>query len=346
MRALALLVRKDLRLLFRDPLGVVVAFALPLLFAVLFGFVFSEASASGRALSLSAVLPSAGPPSPLAEALAAAPGVELSALDAATAARRLREGGLDLYVDLVGAPRVLYAPGSELRAQLVKGALTALQSELEAPGRAPRVSMERGTFAARKAGPFDASLALGMVWGIVCCAAIYGVSLVSERQRRTLERLCTLPVPTATILAAKALACAITIAAVSASLVAIAVAVFGVRPESPAQLALAVLASGLGFGGLTLALAAVSPSERSATGLAWGVLTLLAMIGGGTVPLSQLPPALHRLSELSPFHWAVLAVEGAVWRGFAWHEALAPTALLLLCGALGFGLALRVFREA
>jgi len=353
MRALLLLVQKDLRLLFRDPLGVAVTFLLPLLFAILFGFVFREAHTGRTQLRVAVV--EAGPDTRalgLGQALSRAAGLRIAHLSPTEARASLRGGTLDAYVELgrVEAPvAVVYAPGSELTATLMRGALLQAMVESQTtpvPGLLS-VGMRAATGgkAAPTASPFDASLALGMVWGIVCCASVFGVSLVVERQRKTLERLCTLPISTAHVLLAKAIACCVAIVLVECALVIVAMLWFDVRPRSLPLLFVASVCSGLGFGGLTLALAALSPTERTATGLAWGVLTLLAMVGGGTVPLSQMPSWMLSLSRVSPFHWAVLAVEGAVWRGFSMAEMAAPCAALLLTGAACFLLGTQVFRE-
>ena len=65
------------------------------------------------------------------------------------------------------------------------------------------------------------------------------------------------------------------------------------------------------------------------------IVLVLVMIGGGTIPLAFMPPFLRAASQASPFSWAILAIEGAVWRGFAFTEMLAPLGILLFIGALG-----------
>jgi ABC-2 type transport system permease protein len=353
MRALSLLVQKDLRLLFRDPLGVAVTFLMPLLFAILFGFVFREAHTGRTQLRVAVVEAGSDVRARgLGQSLTHAAGLRVAQLSSADARAALHDGTLEAYVELGRAEApvaVVHAPGSELTATLLRGALLQAMVEAQAtplPGILPvSVRANTGGHAAPSASPFDASLALGMVWGIVCCASVFGVSLVVERQRKTLERLCTLPISTAHVLLAKAIACCVAIVLVECALVVVAMVWFDVRPLSLGLLFVASVCSGLGFGGLTLALAALSPTERAATGLAWGVLTLLAMVGGGTVPLSQMPAWMLSLSRVSPFHWAVLAVEGAVWRGFSMTEMAAPCAALLLTGAACFLLGTQVFRE-
>ena len=64
-----------------------------------------------------------------------------------------------------------------------------------------------------------------------------------------------------------------------------------------------------------------------------------AMVGGAMIPLFVMPPWMLQLSNLSPVKWAVLGIEGAIWRGFSFAEMATPVAILLatgvLCGGLG-----------
>lgn len=352
MRTIWLLVEKDLRLLFRDPLGVIVTFGLPFAFALLFGFLFAESDGPRGALRVGIVdeeksQTSAG----YVRALERTPELSASAMSLAQAKELLRRGDAGVYVRLskatadgVGQVEVVHGPGRRIEASVLQGALLRAVgamsegkgAELGVRGLPFRLTTHSATLAARKQGPFDASLPLGMVWGIVCCASIFGVSLVVERQRRTLERLRTAPLSTFHLLASKAIACCIAIVTVQIALMVAGALWFDVHAESPLLFMAATLCTGLAFGGLMLALAVVSPTERAATGIGWGVLTLLAMIGGGTIPLTAMPPWLESLSRISPFSWAVTAVEGSIWRGFSVNEMLAPCASLLALGAFFF----------
>ena len=112
----------------------------------------------------------------------------------------------------------------------------------------------------------------------------------------------------------------------------------------------AVIASaGVGFTDLTLLMAGLSRSEEGSDGLGRAALTVLALIGGGAVPLAFMPAGMLAASHVSPFKWAVLAFEGALWRGFAAREMLLPLGVLLGIGVLGFvvgALLLRRLRAA
>jgi ABC-2 type transport system permease protein len=362
MRTIWLLVAKDLRLLFRDPLGVIVTFGLPFAFALLFGFLFSESDGPRGALRVAVVDEELSAASlGYVKALQATPELTATKTTLDEAKELLRRGDAGVYVKLSrseGSPMshvdVVHGPGRRIEASVLQGALLravgavgdGAGAQLGVRGLPFLLSTHSAEIAARKQGPFDASLPLGMVWGIVCCASIFGVSLVVERQRRTLERLRTAPLSTFHLLASKAIACCISIVAVQVALLVAGYLWFDVKTESPLFFIAAAVCTGVAFGGLMLSLAVVSPTERAATGIGWGVLTLLAMIGGGTIPLTAMPPWLESLSRVSPFSWAVTAVEGSVWRGFSAAEMLVPCGALLLVGAFFFVVGNLAFRDA
>ena len=66
---------------------------------------------------------------------------------------------------------------------------------------------------------------------------------------------------------------------------------------------------------------------------------VMAMLGGGMLPLFLMPPWLQQVAAASPVAWALAAIEGAVWRGFSAAEMALPCAALvglgLACLAIG-----------
>lgn len=196
-------------------------------------------------------------------------------------------------------------------------------------------------------GPVNAyavSFPQGIVWGMISCAATFGVSLVLERSRGTMVRLLVAPLSKFQILAGKAVACLASTLIVSAGLLAIGIGFFGIRPSSYAHLALAVPCVSVAFVGLMMLLSVLGKTERSASGIGWAVLLVLSMIGGGMVPLFLMPGWMQALSSVSPVKWSVLAVEGALWRNFTFDEMLLPCAILLGVGVVTFGIGVRLFR--
>jgi ABC-2 type transport system permease protein len=191
---------------------------------------------------------------------------------------------------------------------------------------------------------FEFTFPQGMLWGLLACAANFAIGLVRERTTGTMGRLLTAPLTRRQILLGKALACFVAMIAVETLLVAVGGLGFGVRPTSWLLLAAAVLASAAAFTGIMMVLAVVAETEQSASGAAWATLLVLALLGGGMVPLFVMPPWMLTASGVSPARWAILALEGALWRGFSPREMAVPVGLLLAIGAVGLLLGTRLFR--
>lgn len=192
---------------------------------------------------------------------------------------------------------------------------------------------------AERAGPPNAyavSFPQGMVWGLIACSLSFAVSIVLERVRGTLIRLRVAPITPGQLLAGKAVACFAICTLMIAGLIALAWLVFGVRPASPLMLIPAIAATSVCFVGIMMVVASVSKSEAAANGLGWGVMLLAAMFGGGMIPLFLLKGWMQTASNLSPVKWSVLALEGAIWRGFTPGEMLTPCLVLVGIGLVGF----------
>ena len=59
------------------------------------------------------------------------------------------------------------------------------------------------------------------------------------------------------------------------------------------------------------------------------------------IPLVAMPEWMLAVSHFIPVKWGVLALEGAIWRGFDLADMLLPCGILLSVGLLGFGLGAR-----
>ncbi|MBL8880783.1 MAG: ABC transporter permease [Phycisphaerales bacterium] len=201
----------------------------------------------------------------------------------------------------------------------------------------------------KRIGPMNTyavSFPQGIVWGVMGCAAGFGISLVSERAKGTLMRLKLAPIHQAQILGGKALACFLATLAVSSLLTLIAVFGFGVSPTSAWLLVVALLCVSAAFVGIMMLLSVLGRTEQAASGIGWAVLTMMAMIGGGMIPLFVMPAWMQQVSSISPIKWAILAVEGGLWRGFSPEMMLLPCGILLAIGAGCFAIGVRGFRWA
>jgi len=195
----------------------------------------------------------------------------------------------------------------------------------------------------RPSSGYDVSFPQGIIWGLLGVSAGFGISLVSERTGGTLRRLRVAPISRSDVLLGKGLACFLAAIAVSALLILIGVLLFGVQPENWPLLALGVASAGVCFTGIMMLLSVLGRSEQAAAGIGWAVLLVLGMLGGAMVPLFIMPAWMQSMASFSPVKWAILAVEGPLWRGFGIDQMLIPCGILLTTGAAAFAIGASVF---
>lgn len=194
-----------------------------------------------------------------------------------------------------------------------------------------------------KSGPpsaFALSFPQGIVWGLMGVVTGFAAAFAEERTRGTLLRLSVAPVSPATLLIGKALACFIACMGVQAMLVLlISLPWFNVRVTQPLHLLVVMVVTAASLTALAMMIAGLSKSSAGAAGLARGALIVLALIGGGSIPLMFMPPFMRTLSSVSPFKWSTMAMEGALWRGYSFAELALPLGVMggmgVVCFAIG-----------
>jgi ABC-2 type transport system permease protein len=184
----------------------------------------------------------------------------------------------------------------------------------------------------------------GMQWGILGCMMSFAVSLAVERSRGTLTRLLMSPAPSWALLAGKGLACYLAILIIQAMLGVIGALFFGIHPNSPALLIMAMLIVPTAFVGLMMFVASIGSTEQGSAGAGWAIMMPMSMLGGGMVPLAVMPGWMQQLSVISPIRWAILSYEGAIWRSFSFAEMVTPCAILLAIGLVAFAIGARRFQ--
>ena len=192
---------------------------------------------------------------------------------------------------------------------------------------------------------FEVSFPIAIMWAMIGCAAGFAISLVNERIYGTFLRLRTTPLSRADVLAGKGLACFVASLAVVTLLLAIGGGFMGVRLDNPVALAAAVLCTALCFTGIMMFISALGENPRAVSGAGWAILLGISMIGGGMIPLIAMPPWMLAASHVSPVKWGILALEGAIWRGFSASEMLLPCVILLGVGVLGFAAGVAMSRR-
>ncbi len=96
---------------------------------------------------------------------------------------------------------------------------------------------------------------------------------------------------------------------------------------------MATVSTAICFTGLMMFVSTLGKTEAGVAGAGWGIMMPFAMLGGGMVPLIAMPPWMQTASNVSPVKWGIIALEGAIWRGFSLVDMLLPCAILIAVGA-------------
>jgi ABC-2 type transport system permease protein len=193
---------------------------------------------------------------------------------------------------------------------------------------------------------FEIFFPSALLWSMMACAASFGISIVKERTAGTFMRLQLSPIRRSHILAGKGLACFVTCVVDCVALLVIGKVAFGIRVGDPINLALALIAASLGFVGVMMLISVLGKTEESVGGAGWGILMVIAMLGGAMVPSYVMPSWLQTIGVISPVKWGILAFEGAGWRNFSLAEMMLPVSILLAIAVAGYSMGAAIFSRS
>jgi ABC-2 type transport system permease protein len=212
-----------------------------------------------------------------------------------------------------------------------------------------RLKLDFEDVAVTREGPrssWEITFPQSLQWAMIGCVAAFALGLVVERTRGTYLRLRLAPISRIQILAGKGLACFIAGTSVCLALMLFGILVFKVQVASYPLLLAAILAAAICFVGIMMLVSVLGKTENSVAGAGWAIMLVMSMTGGGMVPLMFMPSWLATLSNFSPIKWSILALEGAIWRGFGWSEMLTPVAILVGVGVVGFSIGITVLHRS
>jgi ABC-2 type transport system permease protein len=90
------------------------------------------------------------------------------------------------------------------------------------------------------------------------------------------------------------------------------------------------------FVGIMMFVCTLGKTEQSVGAAGWAIMMVMAMLGGGMMPLVFMPKWMQTVGTISPVRWGIYALEGAIWRHFSFTEMLMPCGVLLVIGAVFF----------
>jgi ABC-2 type transport system permease protein len=248
-----------------------------------------------------------------------------------------------------------------------RGELTSLYRDLDqflgSLDRVERAAPADSGALARNAGPrirtqdmtaeeaeprsaFEVTFPSAVMWALIGVCMSFAISIVHERLTGTLLRLRLAPISRTQILLGKALAAFLASMGATGLLLTFASLVLGVRIMNPLALVAALAASAFCFVGIMMVISTLGRTHQAVSGAGWAILLVMSMTGGGMIPLIAMPSWMVNVSHLSLVKWGVLAVEGAIWRGFSWGEMALPLGILVAVGAVGLAVGARRLEQA
>ena len=193
---------------------------------------------------------------------------------------------------------------------------------------------------------FEVTFPSSIAWALIGVCMSFAVTIVTERLTGTFLRLRLAPVSRGQVLAGKGLACFLAALFSVSILLGIGIVFLHVRVSNPAMLAAAIAASAFCFTGVMMLVSTLGRTHESVAGAGWAIMLVMSMTGGGMIPLIAMPAWMQAISNFSLVKWAILSVEGAVWRGFGWGEVLPALAVCAGMGLLGIVIGTRALQAS
>lgn len=344
-------IRKDVWLVLRDRGALLSLFALPVVFIVVFGFMFGSGGGKGKPRPIAIWhAPGDDRGEAIAKALADTPGFAPRPLASAEAVRA-QVAEEDVLAGLVvpedrGQPVEL---AIDLGAQVqvrgpIQGALTGVVTRALAPAPPGPPLVEARTPPGiakplRYVSSFQVTVPGNAVLFGFFIALTVAMAFAAERKTGTWRRLLAAPVPRWKALVSPLVPYGIIGLCQLGFLFAIGVFAFGMEvagsPAALAALSLAVVYCAVALG---LLMASLGGSEKQLGGIGSVVLLVMGMLGGSMFPRPLMPPFMQQLGLGVPHGWALDGYYAVLVRQDTTIADIAPQLAALVGFGTGFAL--------
>ncbi|GAA1791866.1 ABC transporter permease [Nostocoides veronense] len=323
--------------------------AFPLMFLVLFGFLFRDAGSSKNTLTQVGSVAIIDQLPPEAKTQFDNLFEVTKTTDAAAALAEVRKGDVDAAVEQRGNDLIVhYSQADQVAAATVRGTLGAFVD-----GANVAVSGKPPTFTLTATAVEDDSLkpiqfiAPGLLGWAVAMGATFNAAMpfVTWRTNKLLRRIRLTPVRTEALVASRLLVSVAVALVQMVVFLAVGVGLFDLKLSGSWWMAIPLLlCATLAFMAIGLIAGAISKTAEAASGIVNVIILPMAFLSGSFIPLDQAPSWLQTISKFLPLGQLNEGLLDTMVRGEGPGSALLPMAVLLGF-AVVFGLiAARLFR--
>ena len=334
----------------RDRMALFFVLLMPLIFLVMFGFLFKGAT------SPHAKVAQFGPVQVLDD-IQGQDRVNLDKVltittvpDEATGLEKVRKGTLDALIESGpdGQPVLHFSASDQVKAGSVQAVLNSVvqQADQDATHQPVKYTLTTTPVEDHSLKPIQ-FLTPGLLGWAIATGAIFGASLtlVNWRKKRVLRRLRLAPVSVAAVVGSRVAVSLLVALTQTAIFLAVATTpAFGLKLTGNWWLVVPlVLCATLAFMSIGLVTGAFAKTEEAANGINQLIILPMSFLSGSFFPLDNSPGWLQSLSKVFPLHYLVTAAQSVLSRGGGVMDALPAMGGLLAFAAVMTLIALRLF---
>ena len=361
MNALFTLTAANIRSYVRDRAALFWAFAFPLLFIFMFGFIFQGGGTPG--LSLGWVdNDGSGAAKQLQAAFDDQTGIELTVTDESDALERMRQGKVDAVIEIPagygaaigaaasgsGGPTSIAVYTDPSRQNLVSSVYQAVGSILgvvNLAGRPPLVVPRQETLQTENLNFISYFVPSMLGLSVMQVGIFAAIPLVADREKLILKRLAATPLRRWQLVGSNVLMRLLIALTQAVIIVAVGMLVFNVAMTGPIALTVAFVVLGaVTFLALGYVIASFASTEDSANGMTSVIQFPMMFLSGTFFPIDQMPAPLQVVARAIPLTYLSDALRQVMVGGAAfaplWTCFLVLAAWLVGC----FAIAARKFR--
>lgn len=334
----------------RDRMALFFVLLMPLIFLVMFGFLFKSSSSPHVKIA------QFGP----VQALDGLQGPERAGLDSvvtltrvsdeAAGLEQVRKGTLDALIEdgPDGQPVLHFSATDQVKAGTVQSVMNSFvqSANQEATGQPPRYRLSTTQVEDNSLKPIQ-FLTPGLLGWAIASGAIFGASLtlVSWRKKRVLRRLRLAPVSVAAVVGSRvAVSLLVALAQTAIFLVVATTPAFGLKLSGQWWLVVPlVLCATIAFMSIGLVTGSFAKTEEAANGINQLIILPMSFLSGSFFPLDNSPGWLQGLSKVFPLHYLVTSAQSVLARGGGVMDVLPAMGGLLAFAAVMTLVALRFF---